>query len=161
MAAQQLEILQDKQSVSCVGYNYVNQPATRDHGRLQQQATSLFGRVSTTSSWIYDYPSNSDLFTETAQRTTFDGYTLQDETNYSLSSGLTITHKDQTCAQTCFQYDKLGCLVKSTVSPDTPYEAARRHEYAFLKETAGCSLTVTDAKQVQGYDRSHLRSGER
>ncbi|MCJ1346264.1 hypothetical protein MMC31_004479 [Peltigera leucophlebia] len=149
VAALQLQTRQDTQSLSCVQYTYVNQPAVRDHGRLQQQVTILHGQVSMTRSWRYDYHATTDQLTETIQRHTFDGYTVQDEASYSLSSGLALVHKDQIGVQTRFQYDKIGRLVKTTVSPDTPYEAVRRHEYAVLKGNAGCCLTVTDAKGVR------------
>ncbi|RPA93710.1 hypothetical protein L873DRAFT_1815418 [Choiromyces venosus 120613-1] len=149
IAAQELQTLQDTQRLSSIEYTYINQPAARDHGRFRQQITRLFGQNPMTRNWTYDYPANTDQLTETTQIKTFDSYTVQDETGYSLSSGLTRTHKDQTGVQARFQYDTIGRLLKRTVSPDTPYEAVRQHEYAILTGEAGYCITVTDAKCVQ------------
>ncbi|KAI0878580.1 hypothetical protein GGS24DRAFT_517731 [Hypoxylon argillaceum] len=153
VAANQSEQLCDGRSVARVELAYVNEPAGRDHGRIQQQVASVGGQVATVSSWAYNYPAGANaerIFIETIQRTGHGGRRAGDEsTSYSLSSGLTVDHVAPDGARVSFQYDALGRLVQSTASPGTPYEAVRRQEYAFLEGEAGQCMAVTDAKGVQ------------
>jgi RHS repeat-associated protein len=151
VVAQQMQVLEDGQCISSTELAYVNQSTARDHGRPQQTITQLSGQYPKTRDWTYQYPTTEQLV-ESVRTKTFDGVTIQDETGYSLSSGSTISHRDPAGNLSLLQYDKIGRQVSLTVSPGTPYEATRRHEYAVWKEgerAAGYRVTVTDAKSVK------------
>ncbi|KAF7883302.1 uncharacterized protein EAF02_005222 [Botrytis sinoallii] len=149
-----LVVLQQKQNMegnkllTKFDYTYVNNTAARDHTRLQRQVTRLFDQYPTTQNWTYTYPSSS-LFVQTVATTAFDASTVVEETSYSLWSGLTATHKNQTGISTHYYYDSLGRASKTVHSQGTPYESVESQEYIFLGVNNGSRRTVIDAKGVQ------------
>ncbi|KAE8353323.1 hypothetical protein BDV28DRAFT_148202 [Aspergillus coremiiformis] len=146
--ARQQQSLEEDRSLSSTEYTYVDKPAARDHSRLQQQTTRLNGQYQTTYDWTYQYPS-SERFTETTRTKTFDGITVQDETESSLLSGLMLGQKDQAGTESRFQYNTIGQLVRKTVSPGTAYEATEYYKSAVREGAVGYDSTVTDTKGVQ------------
>ncbi|KAH2761582.1 hypothetical protein KXW10_000404 [Aspergillus fumigatus] len=148
VAVEQTRCLENSLCLLSEEYTYVNQPTTMDHGRLQQRVTRVFDQYPTTCCWTYGYPS-AEQWTKSTQITSFDGHIVQEETTYSLASGLTLTHTDEAGTPFHFQYDKIGRQVKATVAPGTVHEATQQHQYAILKGEVGCCLTATDAKKVQ------------
>ncbi|KAJ2898378.1 hypothetical protein MKZ38_003969 [Zalerion maritima] len=139
--------LEDNQYVTSTEYTYIDQPETRDHGRLLKQASWVFGQYPMTRNWTYSYITAETMAT-TTKFTSFDNSTFQEESQNSLLSGLNLTHKDAAGLETRFEYDLLQRLVKVTTCVGTPYEAARRNQYDFSPGTAGYLTTVTDAKGV-------------
>ncbi|KAM0152547.1 hypothetical protein ACHAPG_007621 [Botrytis cinerea] len=145
---QQKQNMEGTQLLTKFDYTYVNSAAARDHTRLQKQVTRLYDQYPTTQSWTYTYPSSSQ-FVQTMATTAFDNSTVVEETGYSLWSGLTATHKNQTGISTHFYYDSLGRSTKIVHSQGTSYESVERQEYISLGVNNGSSRTVTDAKGVQ------------
>ena len=139
--------LEDNQYVTSTEYIYIDQPATRDHGRLLKQVSRVFGQYPMTRDWTYSYIT-AETMTTTTKFTSFDSSTFQEESKYSLLSGLNLTHQDAASLKTCFEYDLLRRPVKVTTCVGTSYEAARQYQYDFNPGTAGYLTTVTDAKGV-------------
>ncbi|KAK2734629.1 hypothetical protein FQN57_001623 [Myotisia sp. PD_48] len=148
VAAKGLKMLEGNKIISDTECIYINNPNSRDHGRLQEQITRVSEPYHTTKSWNYQY-SDTGLLTETIQTKSFDGYIVNSEVSHSMFSGLIVSEKDPAGVETCLQYDKLGRLVKATTSPGTPYEATKEYEYSVLDGRTGYCLTITDAKGMK------------
>lgn len=86
---------------------------------------------------------------ETMQLNSFDGFQVKNKTNYSLAEGRIASHVDEADIETQFSYDEIGRQISITVSPGTIYEATETHEHSLLSDTAGYTLTITDAKGVK------------
>ncbi|KAK0716312.1 hypothetical protein B0H67DRAFT_610844 [Lasiosphaeris hirsuta] len=152
VVVQQMEVLENSQCVTSTQFAFVNQPAARDHGRVQETITLLPGQHLTTRNWTYRYPGDEQLL-ETISTKFFDGLTVQDETGYSLFSGRALSQKDVAGNQSLLTYDTLGRQVKLTTSPGTSYEATQQRDYTVLRDDdgdpVGCRITVADAKGVK------------
>ncbi|KAF7175522.1 hypothetical protein CNMCM7691_008623 [Aspergillus felis] len=136
------------QLLSSAEFAYVNQPGSRDHGRIQQETTWVSRNYATVQASVYQYPSSVE-FKRTLTTTTFDGVIVRDETTFSLCSGLPVLQKDDHGVQDRFQYDKLGRMLKATTALGTRYEATRQNEYSINQDGTGWLLSMTDAKGVQ------------
>jgi RHS repeat-associated protein len=136
------------QLLSSAEFAYVNQPGSRDHGRIQQETTWVSQNYATIESSVYQYPSSLE-FKRVLTTTTFDGVIVKDETTFSLCSGLPVLQTDDDGVQDRFQYDKLGRMLKATTAPGTRYEATRQNEYSINEDGTGWLLSMTDAKGVQ------------
>lgn len=148
IVACQLETMEDHRSLSASQYTYFDQPAARDHGRLQKLVTRLSGHYPVTKSWKYQYL-EPDQLTTTARTQTFDNHIVKDEKTHSLCSGLILSNRDDDGVEVQFEYDAIGRQTKETVCPGTPFEATRQYEYGLAKSGVGYHLTVTDAKGIQ------------
>ncbi|KAJ8066513.1 hypothetical protein OCU04_005571 [Sclerotinia nivalis] len=60
-----------------------------------------------------------------------------------------MSHVDEADVETRFGYDQIGRQISTTVSPGTVYEATQTHEYVLSRDTAGYTVTVTDAKGLK------------
>ncbi|GLA52288.1 hypothetical protein AnigIFM63604_009137 [Aspergillus niger] len=142
--------LEGDTSLTTAEYTYVNQPDSRDHGRVQQQKTWLSSKDSaTTQTYGYEYL-NSDELKKTLTTVGFDGVSAKFEIVHSLSSGQVTGQTDDAGIQDVFQYDALGRLVKAATAIDTEQEAVRYSSYAIPDDgNSGMVLSVTDAKGVQ------------
>jgi RHS repeat-associated protein len=136
------------QLLSSAEFAYVNQPGSRDHGRIQQETTWVSQNYATVQTSAYQYP-NSVEFKRALTTTTFDGVIVRDETTFSLCSGLPLLQKDDDGVQDRFQYDKLGRMLKATAALGTRYEATRQNEYSINQDGTGWLLSMTDAKGIQ------------
>ncbi|KAJ7192348.1 hypothetical protein GGX14DRAFT_380251 [Mycena pura] len=152
VVAQEMQALEDGLCLSSTQLAYVNQPATRDHGRTQKTTTTLAGQYPKTQEWTYSYPTSAQL-KEAVQTIFFDGLTVQEESTSSLFTGTTISHRDPAGNLALFTHDRIGRQIKHTVASGTPYEATRQQEYAIVKDgdgnAIGASITITDPKGVQ------------
>ncbi|MCJ1239214.1 hypothetical protein MMC14_007208 [Varicellaria rhodocarpa] len=148
VAVWETQSLKETRSLSSAEYTYVNQQATRDHGRLQQRISRLLGKYPITYDWVYSYPTK-DHFKTIVKATAFDGIAQQVETISSLSTGLITAHTDQDNNEGRFQYDDIGRLVKEIISPDKPHEATRETGYALGPGGIGCCIMTTDFQGVQ------------
>ncbi|KAJ5159864.1 uncharacterized protein N7482_006868 [Penicillium canariense] len=150
VAVRKEQTLEDGKEVSSTEYSYLNQTGSRDHGRRQQQTVYLSGQYPMTYSWTYQYPKNTDQFAETVQTKTYDGYRIEAQTVFSLSSGLTLSQTDpSTGVQANFQYDPIGRLLKKTISGGTPYESVQSYEYIFMPQNrTGYCVTSKNPKGV-------------
>ncbi|OAA44081.1 YD repeat-containing protein [Beauveria brongniartii RCEF 3172] len=148
VAVQKRQALEASRVLTVSDYTYVNRPATKDHGRLQQEVTRLLDQKLTTKNWTYTYPGSNRLVQALSTKS-FDNSTVEQETSYSLLSGLTLTYKDEAGVSDHFSYDIIGRLVKTITSPGTPYQAVLQHEYNILQGSKGYRKTVTDAKGVK------------
>ncbi|KAL7892576.1 hypothetical protein HDV64DRAFT_289612 [Trichoderma sp. TUCIM 5745] len=115
-------------------HEYIHEPASRNHGRMQQQKTWLSENRHTTSSWTYDYPGENEL-RETLTTTTFDGIVSRD------------SQVDDAEVEDALEYDKLGRLIKATTAAGTEYEAVRQTQYSSNQDGSGLVITVTDSKE--------------
>ncbi|OJZ79988.1 hypothetical protein ASPFODRAFT_212975 [Aspergillus luchuensis CBS 106.47] len=131
-------------------YTYVNQPDSRDHGRIQQEKTWLSSEdKAATQTYAYVYP-KSDALKKTLATIGFDGVSATFESAYSLLSGLIAEQTDDAGIQDIFQYDPLGRLVKATTAVGTTQEAVRYNSYTIPDDgDSGTVLSVTDTKGVQ------------
>ncbi|KAF7587276.1 hypothetical protein BBP40_007493 [Aspergillus hancockii] len=136
------------QLLSSAEFAYVNQPGSRDHGRIQQETTWVSQNYATVQVSVYQYPSSVE-FKRALTTTTFDGVIVNDETTFSLCSGLPVRQTDDDGVQDRFQYDKLGRMIKATTARGTRYEATRQNEYSINEDGTGWLLSMTDAKGVQ------------
>ncbi|RHZ70735.1 hypothetical protein CDV55_107687 [Aspergillus turcosus] len=136
------------QLLSSAEFAYVNQPGSRDHGRIQQETTWVSQDYATIQTSVYQYPSSVE-FKRTLTTTTFDGVIVRDETTSSLCSGLPVLQTDDDGVQDRFQYDKLGRMLKATTALGTRYEATRQNEYSINQDGTGWLLSMTDAKGVK------------
>ncbi|KAJ6127919.1 hypothetical protein N7471_009136 [Penicillium samsonianum] len=134
--------------LSSAEFAYVNQPGSRDHGRIQQETTWVSQIYATVQASVYQYPSSVE-FKRALITTTFDGVIVRDETTFSLCSGLPVLQTDDDGVQDRFQYDKLGRMIKATTALGTRYEATRQNEYSINEDGTGWLLSMTDAKGVQ------------
>ncbi|PLB53948.1 RHS repeat protein [Aspergillus steynii IBT 23096] len=148
VAAQQRQTTEDGRTLSTTEYTYVNQPQSRDHGRLQQQVTRLLNQDATTHNWAYTHVSPVELKEVTTMRS-FDGQTTQEVTTSSLMSGLSLATKDRAGTETTLQHDSMGRLLQTTTAPGAAFEATKKHDYAVLENAVGWRVTVTDTKGVQ------------
>ncbi|GFF54586.1 RHS repeat protein [Aspergillus udagawae] len=148
VVVKQSKIFVEDQCLSGTDYTTVNKPDSRDHGRAEEQTSWVSEKHPTTQRWTYEYPSSGQL-KQTITTETFDGFTVQDEMDYSLLSGLTVAQKDQDGVQDSFEYDQLGQLLKATTAVGTQYETSLQQEYAVPKDGGGTFLLVTDAKGAQ------------
>ncbi|KAI9648647.1 hypothetical protein NHQ30_003285 [Ciborinia camelliae] len=145
---QQSKSFADNNACNCsVDRTYISQPDGRDHGRYNQQTSRLYGKSPMVQKWTFLY--SADEFSETTQLQSFDGFQVQNKTNFSLAEGRIMSHVDETNVETQFQYDQIGRQISTTVSPGTIYEATQTNEYVLLGDTAGYNLTVTDAKGLK------------
>ena len=129
-------------------YDYVNQPTTRDHGRLRQQVAWVTQELPIAQDWIYSYPNNNQL-SQTMTTRTFDGSTVAEQTVYSLWSGLTVSYKNEADITEHFYYDKIGRQIKAVTAQGTPYESAQETTYAVLGIPNGTQRTITEATGVK------------
>ncbi|KAL7964702.1 hypothetical protein HDV63DRAFT_389471 [Trichoderma sp. SZMC 28014] len=143
------------QTLSTAEHEYIHEPASRNHGRMQQQKTWLSENRHTTSSWTYDYPGENEL-RETLTTTTFDGIVSRDVTKFLLSSGSVKSQVDDAEVEDALEYDKLGRLIKATTAAGTEYEAVRQTQYSSNQDGSGLVITVTDSKGVQ---TQHITDG--
>ncbi|KAF7912090.1 uncharacterized protein EAF01_001111 [Botrytis porri] len=145
---QQSQSFADNGPCNCsIDRTYVSQLDERDHGRYKQQTSMLYDKSPMVQSWTYQY--EADRFSETTQLQSFDNFQVKNKTIFSMAEGRIMSHVDEAGIETQFTYDQIGRQINTTTSPSTVYEATEIHEYAFLGDTAGCSLTVTDAKGVK------------
>lgn len=142
--------LEGDTSLTTAEYTYINQPDSRDHGRVQEQKTWLSSKDNaTTQTYAYEYLSSGEL-KKTLNTAGFDGVSAKFETIHSLSSGKVTGQTDDAGIQDVFQYDALGRLVKGATAIDTDQEAVRYNSYAIPDDgSSGMVLSVTDAKGVQ------------
>ncbi|KAI1760057.1 hypothetical protein GGR53DRAFT_526548 [Hypoxylon sp. FL1150] len=148
VGVREVQSAEGSQTLATTEYTYVEQKDSRDHGRLAQRVTRLLGKYATTYKWTWSYPISEQL--KGAKTTTyFDGNIEQESTISSLSTGLTLSHVDRDENEVRFQYDKVGRLIKETVSPGTAYEASRQIAYALGNGGVGYRVTTTDFKGVQ------------
>ena len=147
-AIREIQNAEGDQTLSTTEYTYVDQKDSRDHGRFSQRVTRLLGKYATTYKWTWSYPT-SDQLKGVRTTTTFDNNGEQDSTTSSLSTGLTLSHTDKDKNEVRFQYDRIGRLIKETVSPGTAYEASRQISYALGDGATGHRVTTTDFKGVQ------------
>ncbi|GFF23650.1 wall-associated protein, partial [Aspergillus udagawae] len=136
------------QLLSSAEFAYVNQPESRDHGRIQQETTWVSQNHAMVQTSVYQYPSSVE-FKRALTTTTFDGVIVRDETTFSLCSGLPLLQKDDDGVQDRFEYDKLGRMLKATAALGTQYEATRQNEYSINQDGTGWLLSMTDAKGIQ------------
>ncbi|KAL7924570.1 hypothetical protein ACQKWADRAFT_319602 [Trichoderma austrokoningii] len=137
-------------TLSTAQYTYVDQPKTRDHGRVQQMKTWVStDETATTQTWDYAYPATKGVFQSTLTTTSHDEVTAIHESEYLLSSGLLARQVDESGVQDAFQYDKLGRCVRAITAVGMSQEAARCVDYATNGDGVGCQISVTDAKCVQ------------
>ncbi|UKZ58882.1 uncharacterized protein TrAtP1_000204 [Trichoderma atroviride] len=148
VASKEEKTHQDDQEIASLQRSYVNEPASRDHGRLAQDTTRVAGKYPTTTSWTYQRPTLGRL-TQATEIKNFDGSTINETASFSLLSGLVLMHQDSAGVQTDFEYDLTGQLVKKTISPGTQYEATERIDYIIVSDKAGYRVTMTDTKGVQ------------
>ncbi|PYH73075.1 RHS repeat domain-containing protein [Aspergillus vadensis CBS 113365] len=142
--------LEGDTSLTTAEYTYINQPDSRDHGRVQEQKTWLSSKDNaTTQTYAYEYLSSGEL-KKTLNTAGFDGVSAKFETVHSLSSGKVTGQTDDAGIQDVFQYDALGRLVKAATAIDTDQEAVRYNSYSIPDDgSSGMVLSVTDAKGVQ------------
>ncbi|GLB00775.1 hypothetical protein AtubIFM57143_009828 [Aspergillus tubingensis] len=142
--------LEGDTSLTTAEYTYINQPDSRDHGRVQEQKTWLSSKDNaTTQTFAYEYLDSGEL-KKTLNTAGFDGVSAIFETVHSLSSGKVTGQTDDAGIQDVFQYDALGRLVKAATAIDTDQEAVRYNSYAIPDDgSSGMVLSVTDAKGVQ------------
>ncbi|QSZ29625.1 hypothetical protein DSL72_004141 [Monilinia vaccinii-corymbosi] len=126
---------------------YVLQPDGRDHGRYKQQTSMLYNKYAMEQTWSYQYA--AEQFSETMQLQSFDHFQVKNKTSYSMAEGWIMSHVDEADVETQFKYDRIGRQIRTTVSPGTAYEAKEIQEYVLLGDTAGYTLTITDAKGVK------------
>ncbi|KAI6091211.1 hypothetical protein F4821DRAFT_281153 [Hypoxylon rubiginosum] len=148
IGVRQIQSAEENQTLSTTEYTYVDQKDSRDHGRFAQRVTRLLGSYTTTSKWTWSYPTSEQL-KGVRTITYFDSKTETDSTISSLSTGLALSNVDKDGNEVRFQYDKIGQLIKETVSPGTAYEASLQIAYALKDGEAGHRVTVTDFKGVQ------------
>ncbi|KID81095.1 YD repeat-containing protein [Metarhizium guizhouense ARSEF 977] len=148
VAVQKRQTLEASRVLTASDCTYVSQPTTKDHGRLQQEVTSLLGDFPTTKNWTYAYPDNNQLM-QTVTTKSFDNSTVKEETGYSMWSGLTLSNKDEGGITEHLSYDTIGRFGKVITSQGTPYETVLQHSYTILGGSNGSQKTVTDAKGVQ------------
>ncbi|PYH85738.1 hypothetical protein BO82DRAFT_389360 [Aspergillus uvarum CBS 121591] len=131
-------------------YTYVDQPGSRDHGRLQQERTWLSSeQAATTQTYAYDYPDNGTLKTSLTT-TGSDGVSAKFALAHSLSSGLITEQTDDAGVMDSFQYDLLGRLMRSTTAVGSAQEAVRYNSYTVPDDSdKGMVLSVIDAQGVQ------------
>ncbi|KAM0247112.1 hypothetical protein ACHAQJ_009967 [Trichoderma viride] len=151
VAVEELQIREKNQILSTTSYGYyIDGSESRDHGRLQKQATSLSDQSPTQQEWSYNYPKTNDKVTKITRVTTFDKkHTTHQEVTYSLLSGHILAQVNTEGVKDSFQYDKMDRLVQATASPRTPYEATRRYDYAVADSGIGYCLVVTNDKGVK------------
>ncbi|GAD93715.1 conserved hypothetical protein [Paecilomyces variotii No. 5] len=150
IAVQQMQTVEENKDLLSTEYTYVQKdkaPYT-DHGRLQSLVTLVGGQSHSTRIWGYDY-SITDRLTESTETKSFDGNTIKDETTYCMLTGLIRAQRNDNGVEEIYDYDKMGRLVKATVSRGTAFEATRQHEYAIAPGGAGYCLTATDAKGLK------------
>ncbi|KAM6487708.1 hypothetical protein HDV62DRAFT_159319 [Trichoderma sp. SZMC 28011] len=137
-------------TLSTAQYTYVDEPKTRDHGRVRQLKTWVSTEeTATTQTWAYAYAADKGIFQTTLTTTSYDNITAIDESEHLLSSGLLVGQIDYAGVQDAFQYDKLGRCVQATTAVGTPQEAARCISCAINGDDTGYQVTLTDAKGVQ------------
>ncbi|KAL6796315.1 hypothetical protein GGI42DRAFT_331333 [Trichoderma sp. SZMC 28013] len=137
-------------TLSTAQYTYVDEPETRDHGRVRQLKTWVSTEeTATTQTWAYAYVAAKGVFQTTQTTISYDNVTAVDESENLLSSGLLVGQTDHAGVQDAFQYDKLGRCVRATTAVGTLQEATRCIDYAINGEEVGYQVTLTDAKGVQ------------
>ncbi|UKZ82966.1 hypothetical protein TrVFT333_010767 [Trichoderma virens FT-333] len=137
-------------TMSMAQYAYVDQPATRDHGRMQQLKTWVStDETATTQTWAYAYPATEGTLQTTLTTTSCDNVTAIDKSEYLLSSGLLAGQTDAAGVQDSFEYDKLGRCVRATTAIGTSQEATRCIGYTINEDGVGSQVSVIDAKGVQ------------
>ncbi|KAL6825506.1 hypothetical protein J3E69DRAFT_355507 [Trichoderma sp. SZMC 28015] len=137
-------------TLSTAQYTYIDEPKTRDHGRVRQLKTWVSTEeTATTQTWAYAYVAAKGVFQTTLTTTSYDNITAIDESEHLLSSGLLVGQIDYAGVQDAFQYDKLGRCAQATTAVGTPQEAARCISYAINGDDTGYQVTLTDAKGVQ------------
>ncbi|KAG2005296.1 hypothetical protein GB937_008839 [Aspergillus fischeri] len=147
IAVKTLVSFEGSTTLNTTEYEYFSQPSSRDHCRIKRQATWMSDDHPSTQDWSYEYPVRGQM-EQTITTTSWDGVTVQEKANYSLSTGSVLARRDQAGIQDRFEYDKLGRMVRATTAVGTPQESTRHHEYT-LKEDFEAYLTVTDSKGVQ------------
>ncbi|CAI6342597.1 unnamed protein product [Periconia digitata] len=134
--------------VSRTDYSHNNETASRNHGSIKQQISSVHGQHEMTMDKKRVYMDGS-VCKETATTTSFDAHTVNIETATCLFTGKVLHEKDQYGNEAVFRYDTLGRLVEKTVSPRTEYEASRKTLYAVAADGVGYIVTETDTKGSQ------------
>ncbi|KAF7175009.1 hypothetical protein CNMCM7691_005477 [Aspergillus felis] len=147
IAVKTLVSFEGSKTLNATEYQYFSQPSTRNHCRIKRQTTWVLDDHRSRQDWSYEYPISGQM-EQTITTTSWDGVSIQEKANYSLSSGSVLARKDQAGIEDRFEYDKLGRMVKATTAVGTPQESTRHHEYA-LKGDSEAYLTVTDSKGVQ------------
>ncbi|CAD6441806.1 34f6a79c-e88d-466b-bef5-8af45c46dfa9 [Sclerotinia trifoliorum] len=145
---QQSQSFADNDPCNCkIDKTYVSQSDGRDHGRYKQQTSTLYEKYPMVQTWNYQYEGGQ--LSETTQLKSFDDLQINNKTNFSLADGWIMSHVDEAGVETQFKYDQVGRQISTTVSPGTVYEATQTHEYVLSGETAGYTVTVTDAKGLK------------
>ncbi|KAF3221860.1 hypothetical protein TWF679_007075 [Orbilia oligospora] len=147
VVVKQMDTFEDDECTTSTGYVYLSHPATKDHGRLQQQVSSVSGQQNEKLDWTFRY-SNNESLTETLRTTSFDGYIQEEEKSCSLHSGRVIARRSYNNVETSFRYDSIGRLIQEKIAPGTTFEAVRKHEFVVLPGV-GYQRTSTDCKGVQ------------
>ncbi|KAJ8116455.1 hypothetical protein ONZ43_g4436 [Nemania bipapillata] len=154
-----MRCLEDSKCHSSIQYQFVNDPSSRDHSRLEQETTRLAEQYPTIRTVAYQYPS-SDRLTETTSTKTFDGLAFQEESTQSLLTGVTTARQDHRGIQSAFQYNRIGRLVTETVAPGTDHQAVKQYEHTVVVKddgrADGVCFTETDAKGVK---QRHIMDG--
>ncbi|KAL9477371.1 hypothetical protein ACSS6W_007212 [Trichoderma asperelloides] len=148
VAVKELEAEEGGKRLSKAEYTYIEQPASRDHGRPEKQATWVSQEQATTQKWTYEYVISGQL-NQCITTDSFDGLTTRDVTYYSLHSGQTLAHEDNAGVQDSFVYDKLNRLLKATTALGCPQESVRQQEYDKPEDGNGSCLVVTDTNGVK------------
>ncbi|PKY00783.1 RHS repeat protein [Aspergillus campestris IBT 28561] len=156
VVVKQSRVLEGDTCVSTAEYSTINKPDSRDHGRAESQVTQLAEQHPTTQTWEYKYSDSSNQLKQTITTKSFDGLTVSDETDISLSSGLTMSHKDQDEVQDRFEYDKLGQILKVTTAVGTGYETSRENKYGIPEDGHGSQKTVID---TEGFETRYITDG--
>lgn len=149
VTAQQQLSLDNIQILGRTAFTYVEQPTSRNHGRLKSQVTSHLDKHTTTKAWEFEYDDDSQGITFIPRTTTFDGFTVDERTSCSTMSGLTWVRNDQMGVEDHFKYNVLGQIVNVTTSPGTEFEAIQTYDYAALGEGKGVQTEVTDVSGVK------------
>ncbi|KAJ1717821.1 RHS repeat protein [Aspergillus flavus] len=147
IAVKKLVSLEESNILNTTEYQYFSQPSTRDHCRIKRQTTWMSDDHPSTQDWSYEYPV-SEQIEQTITTTSWDRVSIQEKTDYSLSTGFVLARKDQADVRDLFEYDKLGRMIKATTAVGSLQESTRCHDYA-LKEDSEAYLTVTDSKGVR------------
>ncbi|PQE26124.1 YD repeat-containing protein [Rutstroemia sp. NJR-2017a BBW] len=147
VAVQHRQSFQADELPTKIDHNYINQPSSKGHGRLQRQVMRLFDQHPTTQDWLYTTEANQMKQPVTTQ--TFDGSVVSEETVYSLWTGLKLTHKNEIGISSSYSHDTLGRLVKTITALGTSSESIQLQEYSILGGNGGTSRTTTDAKGLK------------
>lgn len=131
---------------------YVDNPASAEHGRVQQVASTIDGSdgKSYTSQVGFTFAVQDEALVQTATFTGFDVCSATVGKSQSRYSGKTLSVTDRYGNQTAYRYDLLGRILSKTSGLGSEYESTSTTSYTLAQDNTGAiteiSTQVSDAK---------------